>query len=497
MYSVSDNFKIALRYSHQVITKAEVLRDGNVLATIYPDSGSVEVDARRAQRRTCELSLHAGGRSVVYTDTYNTYANLDAAYADYDELESSVATYADTQVITGQAIDTVDDGLVPTSGLSLISPFGNEVRLFRGLRYRKAQAYTYADLAGGYVDYDALESGVTGYSAIANLTTTAVTLDEYAPLGVFPIVSVDINQDSTGVDLRITGVDRSRRIARNRWREPYQIASGTNVGDALTTLLQDRWTEIPLNFTATSATTTAVTLGVDADNDPWGDAVAIAEAAGMDLFFDADGVCVLQPTPDYTMAASVEAYNENEEAMVLTTGRTLSSEGVYNTVVVTAEGSDTTLPYRGTAVDDNPASPTYVDGPFGYVPTFRSSALINSQESADAYAQSELARLRGVDESIVWSQIVDPSLDAGDVVSIVNVTSKLARAIVLDRLNVPLSVEEPMSAQGRTIVYTVGDTVVTAGGEVVGVFAPEPTSTAPGDRTSSYPGGLIRIQTIV
>lgn len=496
MYPVSDRFKVEVRYSHQAITRAEVLRDGQTIGIIYPESGSVEIDQRRAARRTCQVSLHAGGRVVTYIPTYNTYASVSALYANYTAFAASVGSYADTQLITGSTTALEDDDLVPGSGLDLLTPFGNELRLYRGIRYRQQDAFTYAASSALYATYAALGTAIGSYSALTLIPGPIGTVDEFVPLGVFPMTEVSINQDEAGVQLDITGVDRSMIVSDNRWLEPYQIASGTNVKTALTNLLQDRYPDILLRFADTTATTTAVTLGVDTENDPWADAQQIAEAAGLQLYFDADGYCVLDSIADYTVAASVEQYNENEEAMVLTTSRILSRDGIFNAVVVTAEGTDTVEPYRAVAVDDNPSSPTYVYGPFGYKPTFRSSPLINSQESANKYATSVLNEIKGTQEGLQWAQIVDPSLDAGDLVSIVNVTAKLARAIVIDRLSIPLSAADAMAAQGRTIVYQVGDTVVTAGGEAVAVVAPDTSSTGKGTGDSASPGFIIRSQSI-
>lgn len=462
MYPVTDEFKVSVRQSHRLIVKAEVLRDGQVLATIYPDAGSVEIDQRRAQRRTCALTLHAGGQSLVVVNTYSTYATLSAGSATYAALGSNYPNYGATREIVNSTTEIVDDGLVPSTGLDLLTPYGNELRLWRGIQYRKV-----------------------------NDDGTVETVDEFVPLGVFLMTEVTINTDGTGLVIDIAGTDRALRVARARWTDPYQIASGTNVATAILALLQDRYADIQTRFTSTSATTAAVTLGLDNSNDPWSDAQKLAEAAALSLYFDADGVCVLEPVSDYTVAATVEAYEEGSEAMLLNASRTLSSDGVFNAVLVTAEGTDMPQPYRSLAVDDNPASPTYVYGPFGFVPEFVSSPLVTSQEAADNLARAKLAELRGTNESISWGQIVDPSLDAGDIVAIRNTAAKITRAMVLDRLTIPLSPEEAMNASGRTIVFNYGETIVTGSGAVVVVN--EANATVPSSDTAS---GIVRSQAI-
>lgn len=467
MYPVSENFKGAVRYSHRVITKAEVLRYGQLVATIYPDSGGVEVDSRSAIRRTCSVSLHAGGQSIGVEDIYTTYANLSSGYATYSALVAGPADYATTRVVTSQEITVEDDGLVPSSGLDILTPYGNELRLSRGIEYRVATDYTYSALAGDYATYSALASAVAAYAAFDAFVGPVETVQEFVPLGVFVITATTIGTDATGIAISLEGQDRALRISRARWLDPYQIPSGTNVTNALLDLVQDRYPDIVTRFSSTSATVAAVTLGLDDDNDPWADALAIAEAAGMDLYFDADGVCVLEPVPDYTVAATVETYREGEEAMLLTAQRVLSSDGVYNAVVVTAEGSDIVAPVRATALDEDPSSPTYVYGPFGLVPFFLSSPLVTTTAAAQNLATAKLNELRGTSENIAWSQIVDPSLDVGDIVAISNEKSKLARAMVLDRLSIPLDYSAEMTAQGRTIVFRYGDTVVAKNGEVI------------------------------
>lgn len=451
MYAVSSAFKETVRTSHTVLTKAEVLRSGSVIRTLYPISGSVTIDARRAQRRDCALTLQAGEGDITSTPVYNTYAQLSAAYATYTAL-AAVATYAATSEILGyETTQEAADDLIPFDPDDDLTPYGNELRLYRGLSYTQSTDYTYAQLSGDYATYTALDAAIAEYGTLTAQQGPEETVEEYVPLGVFGITKVGVSTTTDGIRLDVSGVDRSKRITDNRWTEPYAIATGTNVGTALLALLQDRWADIETAFTTTSETTTAITLGLDTGNDPWADARKIATAAGLDLYFNGNGICILEPVPDYETTTPVETYSEGEDAMVLTANRDLSREGVYNAVIVTAEGSDTDQAYRGEALDDDSSSPTYVYGPFGRVTLFASSPLIKTQAAADRFAKTRLAKLKGRNESISWTQIVDPSLDANDVVTVSNAAARLSKTIVLDRLTIPLGASEPMQAVARTI----------------------------------------------
>ena len=493
MYGVSDRFKVAVRYSHQVITKAEVLRAGQKIAEVFPESGSVEIDARRAVRRTCSLTLHASGNILTGSEVYQPYANVASAYANYTTMATE-SNYNAIREVIGTDYEVLDDALVPSTGADLLAPYGNEVALYRGIRYRRASDYLYASLSADHATYAALDAAVNAYGALDNLVGDIITTDEFVPLGVFLITETTVSVDEQGLTIAIDGQDRALRISRARWIDPYQIASGTNVATAIRGIIEDRWPDVVCRFSETTRTVSAVTLGLDSDNDPWQDALDIAAAAGMTLYFNPDGVCVLEPEPDYTVAATVETYAEDSEAMLLSATRGLSSEGVYNAVVATAEGSDLVTPYRAVAYDDDPASPTYVYGPFGLVPLFVSSPLINSQAAAQTFADTQLNLLRGTNEQITWTQIVDPSLDVNDIVAIYNTHAKIARAMVLDRLTIPLASTESMSAAGRTIVFAYGDVVVTSTGVVVNQPGAGNTPTTGG--TVPYPGGIIRISSI-
>lgn len=450
MFPASSDFKNLVRESHEVITKVEVLRDGSILAVIYPESGAVEVDARRAVRRTCSITLRASGSSTVLTPTYNTYAQVLAQYATYTAL-AAVSSYSSVKVITGYDIGTAYDVIIPSSASDLITPYGNELKIYRGITFqRRRVAASYATIVGDYATYAVLAANVANYQTINDRTGPWETVEEYVPLGVFVITDVDIDDAPDGVTVNVTGADRSIRISRARWTDPYKVAKGTAVETAIGDLLADRWSSITTAFTATGATTTLSVLGVDTENDPWQDAVKLADAVAFDLYFDQDGICVLSPKRDYTDVTGDETYVEGTEAMVLGAQRRLTSEGVYNAVVVSTEGTED-VQFRSTALDDDPASPTYVYGPFGLVPTFRSSPLINTQAAADKYAAAVLNQIKGTTEAIAWNQLVDPSLDAGDTVTVVNTGARIARTLVLDRITIPLAASESMGSVARTI----------------------------------------------
>ena len=418
MYPVTTDFKEQVRASHIATVRAEVWQADQRLLTLEAIDGSVEVDARRSVRRTCSLTVVVPEptlelEQVPGTSTYNDLITL---YGTYPVMAAEVATYAGLAPAGEYRTIVVESSVVPEDAYGFLTPYGNELRLWRGV---------------------ILPDGTT----------------EEVPLGVFVILNVEVQEGREGTTIAVTGADRSLRISRARWTEPYairSIATETAIGD----LLLDRWLDVETSFTSTG-TLVSATLGTDTQSDPWHDALKLAQSAGYDLYFDGNGVAVLEPTRDYETATPDEVYLEDEDAMVLDLVRSLTAEETYNGVIATGEGTELTDVYRGEAWDEDPDSPTYRYGSFGQVPRFYSSPLIASTNQAQSAAESILARGKGLTEQIDWTQITDPSLDVGDVVVVVNANTKVNRTLILDRLTIPLDPVQPMSAVARAIRFGV------------------------------------------
>ena len=82
---------------------------------------------------------------------------------------------------------------------------------------------------------------------------------------------------------------------------------------------------------------------------------------------------------------------------------------------------------------------------------FVSSPLVLTTADAVAVAGAELSKMKGAEENVEWSQICDPSLDAGDVIKIRNEGTRLAKVLVLDKVTIPLSPGGSMKATARTV----------------------------------------------
>ena len=404
MYPVSDEFKARVRESHQMLLRCEIWQGGYQVATVYPISGSVEVDARRTSRRTVEVTLAA------------------------------------------------TDGLVPGVNPSALTPYGNELHVWRGIRIPTSVQVpkTYAGLQTAFATFTTLANAFVTFTDLEATLLVEVDRDEWVPQGVFFLTDVDIDS-STGATLTLRGTDRSLRIVRNRWTDKYETINNDRPDEVIGALLSNRWPEVQTDFPVIEKQVPKRVFGLDAEDDPWTNAQDIATAAGYDLYFDQSGVAVLRPTPAYDVMEPQETYEENSEAMVLSVARGLNNERSYNMVVVIGEGTRQNQVFRARVQDLEPDSPTYIYGPYGRYPlVYNTSGILSDEDAADT-AAGLLAKTKGLVEAFEWTQIVDPSLDAGDYIRVTNSLANVSRSFVIDRLTVPLGPGEAMSAVARTL----------------------------------------------
>lgn len=310
----------------------------------------------------------------------------------------------------------VDDGslgLVPNAPDSDFAPYGTEVALSRGFKL--------AD-----------DSEIT------------------EPLGVFRIDSAKVKDTGDELSIEVVGYDRSVKAIESRFEEPWNIPAGVKITDAILYTILVVTPDLEYNF-ADIATTAGAPLFGDAQGDRWQWVQDLATGLGCDLYYDANGVLQLQPTPipsgDYVAEVS-----EGEGGVLLGIEKEWTRQLTYNRVIATGEPVDDTAPTRGVATDSNPFSPTYYNGPFGRVPKFYSSPMLYTDEMAASAAMKELFRSLGTTQSIGFDMIVDPRRKPGDVLRINRERAGItAEDHILDSITIPLVPENSASAKTRAI----------------------------------------------
>ncbi len=369
MYEVSDAFVAAVKKSHTIATLAEVWSGGvnpTLLQTLNITEGSIAIEDQPVRRQ----------------------ANVTLVDPNGD--------------------------LTPADATDLLAPYGNELKLYRGISYG--------------VSY------------------------ELVPQGVFRIADFRCYDSGQGMTIIVDGYDRARTVQRAALTTEYVVTAGTNYASAIQNLIQSRVSWISFNFATTGLTTPQLVFS--AGDDPWQRAQEMAASIGCVLYFDINGICTLQSIASPDEGESVWAYAEGEEAMVLYIVKSLTDKDAYSHVVRVGESSSNSTPYKGEAYDDDPSSPTYYLGQFGDVVDYASSQYITSQTQADAAATAQLNKVRGATEDISFNAVVNPAHELFDIITITREKSHIDAVYMIDRMTIPMTHTRPLeiSTRRRTLV---------------------------------------------
>lgn len=370
MQPTTQAFLTEVTRSHTVAVTVELWSKGQKLRTLYPIDGSVTVDARRAVRRNCDFTI------VDEDGTLNPYLKT-----------------------------------------SPLTPYGNEVKVFRGVTY---------------------QDGTT----------------ELVPLGVFTVSTVSVSQDEDGVKLSVSCEDRSKNVQLSRWSSNYVIAAGTNYATVIENIIQSRFAGNAYSVATTtykSPTNGTKVLGTTEDGDPWSDLIRIAEAIGDEAYFAADGTLKTTPIPSLTSSLSSLTFAEGANGVTLSLSGDVSSDNVLNGVIAKGEGSHLTTALESRVWDTDDASPTRSTGPLGERPTEWSSSLITSQTQLDDVAAALLDTVRG--QTVNLSVVPNPALDVRDIVRVTSTTLGIDSLAMVDTITIPLTAEGTMEITARTRGY--------------------------------------------
>ena len=276
-----------------------------------------------------------------------------------------------------------------------------------------------------------------------------------APLGVFVIDQLTRIRAgaNTGTELTATCSDRSARISRARWTQPYQIAAGTALSDAVNQALAFCWAGVE---TAIDSSVMSDVLGAQAvfqggaDSDPWADVLGLAESFGYLIAFDAAGIVRAQsvpvPRPVRRCSPSRGRHGDHDQAAAPAPGRPdLQRRHRHRRELCGRHAAARRGMGHKPGVADLPLRAA------GRRPEFYSSPMITTQAQAETVAASMLAGVLGRTEQLSWEQIVHPGLCPLDVIA-VQFPDGTSALYLLDSLTIPLTAADVMTAVARSVV---------------------------------------------
>lgn len=367
MWPISDRFARALTSDHERTTKVEVLTDPDqvpVDVTEWFDDGQVDV-GRNTVRRSGTFSFVDDGSGTIVPDT-------------------------------------PDD---------LLAPYGNELRIWSGIRFPD-------------------------------------DTEELVPVATLRIVK------TTSVSGRVTveAADRSVNVSRNHYEKTKVIRRGTLWDQVVAQVLLERYPGAEIDFAA-STDLTCPQVVVELDTDPWAWLQQVAaDTLEAQLYADPMGVFRLAPeeatpgdvVPVWTFdgrplgqAPPVEDNWANlalyDQALEWDTAE------MWNCVVVTGTSKDNAaVTYYGIAKDTVPDSPTRYGGKYGRSVKVETSELVTSNQQAGRAARTRLQALAGLPEALTFSAVPNPALDLSDAVLVRRPELGIDTIHLLDSLPLPL-----------------------------------------------------------
>lgn len=231
------------------------------------------------------------------------------------------------------------------------------------------------------------------------------------------------------------------------------IPGGTPVEDAIVSLLSRANPGISILTMDTGYT--CGPLIFDPDIDVWGEAQELAESVGARLFHDRTGQCVLAPVgPAGRYPAA--AYREGD-GLLLGLERAEDSDTIRNVVVATSPDGL----IKAVVADEDPSSPTFAGGRYGWRPTEISNQHFSSLQQAQQAAAARLLYELGRSETVSFTAVPDPGLDVEDIVTVHRPRAGLVdRGLVVASIDMPLAAGEPMTVGCRKSVLAPDGTVL-------------------------------------
>jgi hypothetical protein len=328
-------------------------------------------------------------------------------------LEGSSVSATLSSRVSRTATLVVDQSLYSFEPGDLLAPYGNRLRITRGIQF-----------ADGNRDYSWI------------IFTGRIQQPILNPSGT---VSVPAS-------------DRALDVADAGFTAPTSSQPGSTVSAEFVRLISDALPDAV--FGASDIFDQTVPL-LTWDSDRAGALEEMSTTVGAFWYALADGSFV-QRRYAWTVAGAPVVTLRDGIGGLLQASPSRDRESVWNSIGVSAERADGTTPVYALAEDLNPESATYVLGPFGRRHKRIRLQTPQTQGSAQTAANDYLRRSVGLFQTFRWTQTVDAAMELGDVVAI-EAYDRLPVVQVVSGFAIPLTPGGFMSVQANAQILGAGE----------------------------------------
>lgn len=356
---------------------------------------------------TAASTVVRGSHSMLVRAT--AYSALGGQVSDLPVTSGSVTVDARSQTRRTATVGFALDTLWPDDAFDILSPIGSELQVEYGI------------VLPGRVEWVPLI-----YGPITD-ATRKIPVDQTA-----------------AIEVHVS--DRSAKVAEARFDAPTQTIAGATTVSEITRLITGA---LPAVSVVDLAGSTKVAPQLDMERERWADGIEkLADSISAEVFADATGNFVIRPEPDINDPVTW-VVTDGDGGILVSESDQYSRDLVYNRVVANGQRVDGTPPVYAVSSDTNPDSPTYISGPFGVKTRFYASSLLTTVAQCQSAADSLLARVIGRHLNVTFEAIVNPALDAGDVIQLV--AGGRSDIHIIDQVEIPLTPGAAQQIQTRSL----------------------------------------------
>ena len=235
------------------------------------------------------------------------------------------------------------------------------------------------------------------------------------PYGTYEVASAKTRTDAGARVVDVGLIDISDRVERYRFETPLTVASGTDLAAMINAVVTNRTGQNPGVSAVGALLGAARTFGLDPSTAPWSELLDVLDSFSRTAWYNRVGdIQVGAILPDAATAYPLDQ---------LTSLSADYDTRPPNVIVARGEPQDDTPPVQAVAIDSDPSSPTYAGtgpgtSPYGRVTEFFSSPLLETESQAQSAANTILAGYVGAGATYTLVRPYDPTISAGDVVSV-------------------------------------------------------------------------------
>jgi hypothetical protein len=340
-----------------------------------------------------------GGKRKTVADIF--YAGITVE-SDIPVVGGSVAVDRAAGIRRTATLDLADKGLVPSliSG-GILEPYGTEIAIRQGIVYPDGT-------------------------------------EELIPLGRFVLDTTSWNE-AEGPVPSIQLVDRA--MIMNRAQIGPLLGFGGRMPETvINDLIAYFWGDIVITYGSGLDTLARVPGGVAYDDgNHWDIVIDMAAVMGGEIYWDQVGDPVVNKFPvfDDTTTVNDTVYSIEADINMIDAHKSISRQDVYNSVYVVGQATETSVP-RAAVYNNDPASPTYREGPFGKMGIRIENNLLVNNTACSAYAAEQLNKYKRLARTLTIETLPNPALDVGDIINIVYLDATSEPALV-QTINYPLA----------------------------------------------------------